>query len=646
MKRVIVVVICLMMLFGGVAYGLEGYSDVVEVTKDVISLGSDVVKSPVGVGEVSGRTVTNLLNNNGDCEDKTKWYTTNSSILTDYSTDKVFGSQSIKFEHNGQTSAGFTKEVTSQVDISKYYFISGYVKTDGAANVGVGIYLADNTYNSIGAVPRIKPTTWIRTGMKISPTNFLGKDTSMIRFLVNNSDSNMSAITYVDGLMLVEITADEYNNISVDELMDKYNFMNSTKSTNSVVINSEGINRFDEKLESGAYSTTTGEKTAGATYRSVNMYRVKGGQSYPFFSNIPGGYRFFYYDINRNFISTELKSSVPTTFIPPDDGFVSFHTSAINSSNVDTAEICIGSSSYAKYEKSEVQVTVLFNDGELTRLPNNSYDSVNFVTGDATQKNQKYILQSGNIVNLYTTPTNVDYVAFNKSILSSYKYIGQGGTDVIGSMLIDGYTEYISSSGLDNIANIGKFALRADLNQVYLIVAKGTYADLAAAQADLAGTTLIYQLAQSPDPEKLTTTPLTAYPNGTITIEPAVQEVSVYNNGITISDPTLPIEEIESVYKIENGVLSPADYYDLAQDKLSFKVTNAQKGDTYQFTYKYSSALTTIPTMKYSTAVNQDGQIDSSTNAINRHSELIELILEQIQTLKNEINDLKEQLGQ
>ncbi len=59
------------------------------------------------------------------------------------------------------------------------------------------------------------------------------------------------------------------------------------------------------------------------------------------------------------------------------------------------------------------------------------------------------------------------------------------------NLIIDGFNGEVINTGTDSLDAIGKFT--TDTVNMYLIVAKGTYANLATAQADLAGTSLIYQ---------------------------------------------------------------------------------------------------------------------------------------------------------
>jgi hypothetical protein len=81
------------------------------------------------------------------------------------------------------------------------------------------------------------------------------------------------------------------------------------------------------------------------------------------------------------------------------------------------------------------------------------------------------------------------------SIARPTDHIAYGvSSGTLGDTVLGNYTQ-INTIDHDNAANVGCFTLRGVNNTIVLFVAKGTYADVAAAKTALAGTSQFYQLA-------------------------------------------------------------------------------------------------------------------------------------------------------
>jgi hypothetical protein len=131
---------------------------------------------------------------------------------------------------------------------------------------------------------------------------------------------------------------------------------------------------------------------------------------------------------------------------------------------------------------------------------------------------EEYVLQASDIPTLTTSPTNVDMIHISKQTnYTNYNSISASTIDFI-------FPPYISSLNLaatyDDINNVNKVSTNHNFAQFRLYVTKGKYANLAAAQADLAGTVVQYQLAT---PQLINLTQegkvdgeLIAFENGTI----------------------------------------------------------------------------------------------------------------------------------
>ncbi len=148
----------------------------------------------------------------------------------------------------------------------------------------------------------------------------------------------------------------------------------------------------------------------------------------------------------------------------------------------------------------------------LNRLPNGVYDEITD-DGKLIKRVGEKTLVASDITLYYTGLSNVDYILIEKPIDYVY-YNNQDNPAINGNMLMQGTNG--DKVYADTTNNIG-FIATISWIQICYFVAKGAYANLAAAQAALAGTKIIYQLAQ---PQILGTnaTPLIAEPNGHVFI--------------------------------------------------------------------------------------------------------------------------------
>jgi hypothetical protein len=150
------------------------------------------------------RIVRNLLGTDGDCEDISKWSTWNTSAIVLDSTNKVFGSNSIKNTiATGQTWGGFGQDINTKIDKAKYYCLSGYLKNGNLTNLSI--------YFHNGSVSKYSPVISDTTGfnrviLKVKPSDY---GASVNQFSVG-TNGVAGQYGYADGLMLTEITAEEY----------------------------------------------------------------------------------------------------------------------------------------------------------------------------------------------------------------------------------------------------------------------------------------------------------------------------------------------------------------------------------------------------------------------------------------------------
>ena len=147
---------------------------------------------------------------------------------------------------------------------------------------------------------------------------------------------------------------------------------------------------------------------------------------------------------------------------------------------------------YEAYKLSEMSILASGGADWYGRsLPNSVYDYID-VFGRSHQNVQEYVLQSSDVASLVTALANVDLVVVNKQLddylydndtlsLENSKRYNIPGFTPIPALFDDVSSEYTNyNRGTTTIA---------------LLVPKSVYASLAEAQADLAGTVILYQLA-------------------------------------------------------------------------------------------------------------------------------------------------------
>ena len=183
----------------------------------------------------------------------------------------------------------------------------------------------------------------------------------------------------------------------------------------------------------------------------------------------------------------------------------------------------------------------------------------------------------------------------------------------------------VAQADIDNTASIGKYYWHTD-KTLWIIVAKGAYADIAAARTGLGTTRLVYQLA-TPVLSDFTPQQIDGDAGDTIMWLPYIQETKIYSSGISISDTSLPIKSLIKVVKI-NEVTQERTSIDIstctvAPDGLSFTSTVLANGDTVEFVYEYDSALTTIPTLEVIYANNLKAQVNNNTAGVQLNSKAI-----------------------
>lgn len=268
---------------------------------------------------------------------------------------------------------------------------------------------------------------------------------------------------------------------------------------------------------------------------------------------------------------------------------------------------------YEPYTESVATLPAIGN-----RLPNGVYDEISIPDGLKVQRVQEYTLQASDITSLDVLAySNVDILYVKKN--SDYLYYG---TDPIFTLMVGTITSTIFKVGNtgNDVAYIGNIA-SGGTTLFKMIVPKGTYANLAAAKTALAGTKIYYQLA-TPIVTKLEGVgKLTAYPNGSVITEPVIKFLAKPTSGVlTIPDTNFPISLVESVKHVKYSSDGTMIYTPITPDSNNTTTVTLPAGyddnKFYEVVYLYSPALTSLPSITYSYALNLRAQVAQNVSAI------------------------------
>lgn len=194
---------------------------------------------------------------------------------------------------------------------------------------------------------------------------------------------------------------------------------------------------------------------------------------------------------------------------------------------------------------------------------------------------------------------------------------------------LSGFEEYPQTSTVNDLASGGLATLNSSAQYIMVTIEKSklsTY-DNAGVQEFFTSNpaTLIYQLAE-PKTYELNISPLTVYPNGRIVWENIVTETNEYNSGITINNASLPIQSLDSLYKVNaDGSKLKLDVSQtiIASDGLSFTHPDLTTGDLADYDYYYDSSLSTTPTTTLTVPINLNARVNNNTDAISVNAQQV-----------------------
>ena len=516
----------------------------------IYSVGSDVVNGQVSDIVLLGRTYTNGVIN-GDFSDSTNgWFNSIGSLAV---VDNIMIGTS-----NGASS---TRSISTTANIpvasNKKVYIKARFRTRSENATKLEFYVRGSITS--GTVQKItfnnpEKDRWYYINDIISlPSNMEGNIHIAFWMVHESAEQSEGQVLEIDGnygVLAVDLTSLGETETDTDKLSQKYHFINGTKSTNSVRIKSIGKNLFDEpkiksqldkisKAESfnmiydGNLLTVSGQNEISAYgYKKVWLIQgktytvvVDGYKDAGAFGNV-GLYKLTLAGSigakvagvalsNTRSIKTVNTGVIDATGYYALTYFPTYYTST--QSNMYIYSVMLKDSTVLdnSYEPYKESIAYINGAGELRSLPNGVKDEVNIGLGQKIQRIKKYVLQADDIISFSQSGTYVDLITIRA--FSDFS-AGQTWQYAYPELITDRTTGRTTASW-DLETSYWTHAFDSS-KKIYIYVPKGTYANLTEARSALAGTTLIYQLAEPVVTKLPAQAPLQVFENGTVYVEP------------------------------------------------------------------------------------------------------------------------------
>ena len=346
--------------------------------------------------------------------------------------------------------------------------------SDGTNQSVVGTGQSNNPYGIITANKTLK------ANFKLSEGTFTGTLTKNFIMLIPKN-----------GTPYALYTSDQMN-----ALINEY--WEGLKSPESVELLSREKNIFDKTKATlnARINGTTGSIVVdtGNNVFATDFIRVKSGETYCRShkqNNLIDYYAF--YKMDKTLLNAVGNPSAYTNIITAPQGAYYVRMASMIS-NIDTFQLNEGSIAlpFEDYNSSTISITCNDNTKfDLAKLPNLVQNDIKIVDGKrlANKRVDRNVLESADIVSELLTLTNLD-VYYTSAFTGNSIWT----TGVDDKVVVTKFAKEVDSGFADVSSNAYSF-YASPTSVLGLIVPKGTYANLAAAQAGLAGTVVYYQLA-------------------------------------------------------------------------------------------------------------------------------------------------------
>jgi hypothetical protein len=484
----------------------------------------------------------------------------------------------------------------------KKVFYKAWARVTNSDASAISIRINGSTGGTDIVVDTKAPT--LNAWMLLSGIATLTDQTGVIQIIVRaqyiDATTANTKIMEVKEVMSVDLTAHGLDSLTIDQCNARFpNWLSyGTKSTLPVRLEMLK-NLFDGVVEIGAISNTTGINSENANcIRSKNYVSVIPNSSVTISDDKNYRYDVYFYDISKNFISTQAGQQ-PYSFTTPSNAYyLRFRTSTTLVQNDLNTKIMVNSGASAlPWEAFNPQYgyATWGTKGKGDSV-GGSKDEVNLITGAGKQANS-----SANVVAAVGTE---NYTNNKHWILSNSNFITLTGsaTAAVCAGKIEVYSASgrlsVVSSGYDDSSNQGKIYVNSDGTLRFITALAAT--DINAYLPMLINYQLLVPTEYGTDAYYLE-----GKENGTVIIEPVVKVYSAVDGSNQITLPgTAALDKIDFVRVNTGSDVSPiwTDVTSSASLNTSTRkitITNPT-ANKYQCDVYYKSEESTVPTVKIS----------------------------------------------
>lgn len=563
---------------GDAKVSITGYDAINSLPKNAAQAGLSVIQG--------GMTAQNLVTNGDFSNGTTGWSAWNSTLTA---------SGNILSVTNGGADvlSRCIKDLGKKFAVGAKIYVNYSFRVTNSSAANMLIYVRDGASGSIHTSQTVTTPTqnqWYRVSLIGTITTNVNTLNLIIQQTYTDAATANGKVMEVQQVFTINLTAmfgagNEPTVATCDKIFADY--FNATQSAVTGRVKSVGKNLFDGVWVQGYYYVPTGSLVGAADFCYSPTYLSVVAGSYTMGS---GGVRLanwtdmIFYDSNKQYISGFHQSENSTFTAPANARYARISGYVINNLNIITFQLELGSVAtvYEPYKSTERYCLPL----PLYRVPNGVRDTIE--GGKHYQRMQKYTLVAGDMTGL-STYEGVDYVSVATSIFAGS--VDWSGNVVTGKLIVGSLAERANVPGQYSSGNF----FVATATSLLIAFPIGTYANLAAAQAALAGTVIYYQLATPIVTDNVTSGTLLGYPSGSVYQEPVIADIGVYATELTIFNTAYPITSLESLYKIdmttgEQLELNPATAV-IASGGLSFTHASLAASDLVGFTYFFAHAL-------------------------------------------------------
>lgn len=463
-------------------------------------LSADIIQGQVPVN-VKGLSAVNIVKNGNFANGTTGWTAGNSNISVSNNTLVVTG--------NGNGAYFSVSPSLPKIYNGRKYYLVTIAKVTSAGCTALRIWLGNNQLAKDISNPT--QNQLYKLSSVLTATSDYSVPITIESGYINATTAN-GKVMEVKNVIAIDMGTDANNplyNKTVTE-MDKMfaNWFDGIGSVNDVRVKSVGKNLLNQTILDKLVKSYGADGKPVITNGKITRPNDSESDWQGYIKLKPNTtYTFSRASANGILVSIGAWEQTTATTNAQGDLYIEVYCGGANQYVIDAQlEENTIATPYEPYTESISEIPV-----KLHSLPNGVKDEI--VDGKLIKRVAEYTLLASDIELYETSGANIDLV--QTKVLSSFNNFKLGSNAIDGQIINTFSQKEIDETSWNNVVNIGAFFL--DQYRLQWVVSKGTYANLAAAQTALAGTKILYQLA-TPVISDLVT-PLTVFPNGTISIE-------------------------------------------------------------------------------------------------------------------------------